>query len=97
MSKYISIKITATKFIIKPLISGLVMAIAAYLVYRLMTTLIGMDYIANALSVVVAIIIAAIVYFTMICITKVLNKEEIELLPMGTKIYNVLNKIHIYK
>lgn len=96
MSKYISIKITVNKFIIKPLISGIVMATAAYLTYKLFIMLMGMSFIANAISVVISIIIAAIVYFFMICITKVLNKDEIELLPMGAKIYFILEKLHIY-
>lgn len=97
MSRYISIKITAKKFIIKPLISALVMAVAAIVAYKASISITGFSFITNAAVVVISILFAAIVYFAMIFVTKTLSKEEIELLPMGAKIYRILAKLHLYK
>ncbi len=96
MSKYISIKITLAKFIVKPLIAGGVMAFVAIGVYKLVMLLHFGAMLTNLVATVVSIIISAIVYCVMIVILKTLTKEEIELLPMGTKIYRVLTKLHIY-
>lgn len=97
ISKYVSIKVTVQRFIVKPLISGIVMAIAAYVVYTSITAFIANSYLVNLIATLFAIGIAAIVYFVMVFATKILTKEEIELMPMGTKIYNILCKLHFYK
>ena len=97
ISKCVSIKVTVPKFIVKPLISGIVMAIAAYGVYVAITSFTPNSYLINLVATLLAIGIAAIVYFIMVFATKILTKEEIELMPMGTKIYNILCKLHFYK
>lgn len=96
MSRYISIKITMMKFVVKPIISGIVMAVVALGVYKLFEALMGSSYMGNLMATLISILAAAIVYGIMIIVTKTLNKEEIELLPMGTKLYSVLKKIHLY-
>ena len=97
MSKYISIKITVNKFIVKPLIAGGIMCVFTVLIYKLVMFIFGAySFIANLTAALVAIAVAAIVYAVLIFILKILTKEEIELLPMGTRIYNLLKKMHIY-
>ena len=97
MSKYISIKITLAKFIVKPLISGGVMNVVALVVYKLIMTLLNLGaFGTNLIATVISIILAAIVYCVMIVVLKTLTKDEVELLPMGAKIYKLLTKLHIY-
>ncbi len=97
MSKYISIKITLTKFIVKPLIAGTVMSVVALGVYKLMMMILNLGaFGTNLIAAVISIILAAIVYCVMIVILKTLTKEEVELLPMGAKVYKLLTKLHIY-
>jgi len=97
ISKYITIKVTISKFIAKPLISGGIMAIAAYGVYRAIISLILPSYIGNLIATLSSIAAAAIIYFAMVFATKILTKEEIMLMPMGTKIYSLLCKLRFYK
>ncbi len=98
MSKYISIKITLAKFIVKPLVAGGVMAVVAFGVYKLIAAFLSLGAImTNLIATVASIAIAAIVYCVMIIVLKILTKEEIELLPMGAKIYRLLIKLGIYK
>lgn len=97
MSKYISIKIGLIKYIIKPLGAGIIMGIIALLTYKGCISILNISaFTANLLATVIAIIIAAVVYFAMIVIFKVLNKKEIEMLPGGKFIYSKLSKTNLY-
>lgn len=46
---------------------------------------------------ILALIIAVIVYALAVIVLKVFNKEEIMMIPFGTKIYDMLTKMGIYK
>lgn len=98
MTKYISINITFGKYILKPLISGLIMGGAAIGIYKLLVFIIPASaFISNLIAAMAAIIIAAAVYFVLVFALKILDKSEIELLPSGAKLYSVLNRIGLYK
>ena len=51
----------------------------------------------NAISTVVAICIAIIVYLFLILILKILDREDYHMLPYGDKIYNALVKFKLQK
>lgn len=55
------------------------------------------NIVGNKLSTVISIIIGALIYVTTILVSKILKKEEILMIPFGTKIYNLLVKLRIYK
>lgn len=93
LAKHLTIKISLMKYIIKPVVSGLVMMAAAWAVHRGMIMLVH----SNLIAVITAIAVAAILYFALVFSLKVLTKEEIIDLPAGTKIYGFLQKIHLYK
>lgn len=98
MTKYISINITFGKYILKPLISGLIMGGAAIGIYKLLVFIIPASaFISNLIAAMAAIIIAAAVYFILVFALKILDKSEIELLPSGAKLYSALNRIGLYK
>ena len=97
LAKNCSLKMPMMKYFIKPLIAGVSMGFAAILVYKGCSIIIGTGFIMNAISTMIAIIVAALVYFLLVFKLKILSEDEIKQLPAGKKIYNGLCKIHLYK
>ena len=52
--------------------------------------------IPGKLATIVAIIIAALIYFISLAILKIFNEEEIKSLPAGDKILKIFKKVKIY-
>ena len=93
LSKNIPISMSLKKYVIKPLGCSCVMGIVAYLVYSGLFVLTS----SNTLSIVVSIGVAVISYFAIIFLTGALDKQEIEMLPMGDKLYKISEKLRIKK
>ncbi len=93
LSRRLTIKISFVKFILKPLICVGVMGAAARIIYEALMMLVH----SNIISVIVSILAAMCVYAVMLILTKVLTKEEIELLPAGNKLYSFLSSKKLYK
>lgn len=99
LSKYVSLKMTFSKYVLKPLISCLVMGVVALVAYygaKFGFGHIAGAYVTEVLATVIAIALAAVVYVIMISRLKILDKNEIEMLPKGQKVYAFLEKHHIY-
>ena len=92
LRKYIKIDIKFTKHILKPVFSALVMGVVAYGTHHILLGTIG-----NSKATIIAILVGIITYGAMIIITKTLNKEDLYMVPFGTKIYKALVKLGIYK
>ncbi len=97
MIKYISLKITLIKYIVKPLIAGIIMGAAAVGIYRLVSLAAGTGFTGNLIATLTAIVIAAAVYVILIAVLKILDRKEIEMLPGGAGIYRRWRKIGLYK
>ena len=93
LSRNLSLKLSFKKYVARPLFCALLMGISALLVYKLIMFFTA----SNLLSVVLSTGLSAIIYFVMVFSAKVLSKEEIEMLPMGTKIYSFIKKVHLIK
>lgn len=91
LSRNIPVSFSAGKYILKPLGCSAVMGIAAFLIYKALFVLTA----SNIISVFAAIISAVIIYFALIFVTHTLNREEIEMLPMGDKLYRLLSRYHL--
>lgn len=92
LRKTIKLNLTFLKFVVKPIIAVIIMGICSYFSYITLTSII-----AEKLATIVSILIAVIIYTLAIIALKVLEKEEIEMLPAGNKIYKVLEKLKIYE
>ena len=97
LAKNCKLNIKPMKYIVKPIIAGVVMGIVAVGVYKLSMLVCPSGFIGNLISTVIAIAIAAVVYFFTVFMLKILSEDEIKQLPMGTKIYNGLVKLKFYK
>ena len=92
LSKYIKLDIKFSKHIFKPLFSAGTMGIAAYLTHKTLINVIG-----NSKATIIAIFVGIITYAIMIIATKTLDKEDMYMIPFGTKLYKLLTKLGIYK
>ena len=72
---------------IKPLIGGALCGLTAWCVYALLG-----DRLGNSIATVVAIGLAAIVYFAFILFSKTIKKDDVEFLPKAKKIEKILEK-----
>ena len=89
--KHIKLNLTFFKFMIKPLFATGIMGICSYFIYSNLLGIIG-----NKLAIIVAIVVAIIIYALATIVLKIFDKEEILKLPMGDKIYKLFEKLKIY-
>ncbi len=89
LSRNISLKISAIKYIIKPGVCAGIMGACAYFIHKLCINALGSNIIAVAIS----IIMAVIIYFALVFAVNILSDEEIKMLPMGDKLLKLLSKI----
>lgn len=87
----INLKLKLKKNIAKPLLAGFIMGAAILIIQYILKSSMN-----NIILTLLAIIIGAIAYIVSIIYLKVLDKEEILLLPMGDKLYRILRKMKVY-
>ncbi len=97
MRKYIDIKLTPVKYIVKPVTASVIMGIAAFVIYKLVTLVMGTGLLGNAIGLLAAVLCAVIIYAGLVIAFKILEKDEIMLLPSGAKLYGLLVKLGLYK
>ena len=85
-----------TTFVL-PFIASAVMGLVCLGINKLFGLIPGNSYGINLLSVVFCIIIAVIVYFAILFLTKGLNHEDMLNFPMGLRIEKVAKKLHLMK
>ncbi len=91
LKKYIKINI-GLKEVLKVILATVMMAICMLFIYN---NLLGIF--SKKLCIILAIILAVIIYILLILILKIFSKDEIEMVPYGSKIYFVLKKLKIHK
>lgn len=92
LNGHVNMHIKFKTHIIKPVISAVGMGIIVYMGYNIMHM-----FLSNTISTLLAICLGAISYVLLILFTKTLSKEDIMMIPYGTKIYSILVKLRIYK
>ena len=92
LNGHVNMHIKFKTHIIKPVISAVGMGIIVYMGYNIMHMFLG-----NTISTLLAICLGAISYVLLILFTRTLSKEDIMMIPYGTKIYSILVKLRIYK
>ena len=89
--KNIKLNLGFSKLVFKPIIATIIMGICSYFIFNLINGII-----IEKMATIIAIIIAVIIYALSIIALKIFSKEEIYMLPYGTKIYGLLEKLKIY-
>lgn len=88
----LKVKFDLKKNMLKPAIATVIMGVIVLISYKLFNMIMG-----NTLSTLLSIIIGVITYGISILALNVLSKEDIMMIPFGTKLYHLLVKFHIYK
>ena len=92
LRKSIKIRFSFSKYIVKPIISTIIMSVCSYSIY------LGISSIFSAkVATILAIGSAVVVYILAIVALKIFTKEEIHMIPYGQKIYKILEKLGVYK
>ena len=80
-----------TKTFMKPILSALVMGVAAHYVYKVIYMLVPV----NLAALIPAIFVAVIIYFTLVIKIGALSEEELAHIPKGTMIIRMAKKLHL--
>lgn len=91
LRRYADISLDVRSIFITPLCAALIMgagALASYKLFFLITS-------SNAVSTLAAILIAVIVYFVTVFLTRAVTKEEIMMIPKGDMIYRLAVRMKI--
>lgn len=92
LRKSIKIRFSFSKYIVKPIISTIIMSVCSYAIY------IGLNKIFSiSIASILAILSAIMIYVLAIIALKLFTKEEIYMIPYGQKLYRLLLKFGIYK
>ncbi len=93
VKKHLGYKLPVMKAFVKPLVAAGVMAVVAGLSYY------GMYYLvkSNVISLLVAVVLAVMVYFALVIKCKVITEEEMSSLPKGNLIKKVAKKLHLIR
>lgn len=91
LKRSIKIDTKLSKFVIKPLLATFIMSIISYGLYINIIKIIGVK-----LATVISLVVAVLIYGLAVAVLKILTKEEILMLPLGSKIYKILKKLRIY-
>lgn len=87
-----NIKLTFIKYIFKPILASIIMCICSYSILNLLKGIM-----IEKLVTIITLIFAVIIYFISIIILKLFSEEEIVKLPCGNQLYQLLQKMKIYK
>ncbi len=83
-----------------PLSASLWMAIVSFLCFfsfRKLFSLCTGDYVANALSLMITLLVAVVMYFVVFLLLKGMTKEEMYQFPMGRKMYVMARRMKLMK
>ena len=87
LRRNIKIKLTFSKFVVKPILATLIMAICSYFVFMILSGII-----VEKVAIIITILFAVLIYGISIIFTK----EEMYMIPYGQKLYAILQKVGIY-
>lgn len=90
--KTIKLDIKIIKYIVKPIFATIIMAICSYYTFLLIQGIIS-----ARIATIISILIAIIIYTVSVVIFKILDKEEMKMIPYGIKIVKILERLGIYK
>lgn len=92
LQKNIKLHFECGRMIIAPIIASVIMGVSTYLINQALNNIVRMS-----ISTILSIIFGALIYIVLIFALKILRKEDIMMIPFGSKIYSVLIKLKIYK
>ncbi len=92
LRKYADIELDMKSIFLKPLLAAAVMGVVTVAVYKGAGLIMG-----NAVSVLLAMLAAVVVYFVTVFLSGAVTKDEIELIPKGDLIYRIADRMHLVR
>jgi len=92
LSHNLDIKISFVKYILKPIVSSLIMGVFAYMTFEGMSKLMS-----GKIAVCAAILAAIVIYAALIVSMRILSRDDILMLPAGKKILKFYQKLGQYR
>jgi stage V sporulation protein B len=92
LRKYADIELDMKSIFLKPLLAAAVMGVVTVAVYKGAGLIMG-----NAVSVLLAMMAAVVVYFVTVFLSGAVTKDEIELIPKGDLIYRIADRMHLVR
>ena len=101
LKKNMKLDLNFNKFILKPVVATIIMSVCSYGSYIGITkffinNIVNLGISTEKVATILAMIIAVVIYIIAVAILKIFTREEIESLPMGNKIYKIMEKAKIY-
>ena len=93
LKKYTDVSLDFKSIFVKPLVAALIMGASAIVSYKLLLMITS----SNSISTLLAILIAAAVYFVSVFKTNAVTKDEIELIPKGDLLYRLAVRLKVAK
>ncbi len=90
LQKNIKLHLKCWRMVIAPIFASIFMGVCTYFINQGLNTMIGQN-----MSTIISIILGAVIYIITIFVLKILKKEDIMMIPFGTKIYAVLVKLRL--
>ena len=87
--RYIKLEINVPKCFIKPILASALMGVAVWLVHYCLAPL------GNTASTLLSILVGVVVYGLLVLLTKSLDREDLEGMPMGGKLAALLQKMRL--
>lgn len=92
-AKYANFRPSIRRVFLKPLVSAALCGAGAIGSYVLFTNILGQ----SRINTILAIGVAAVVYFAAIVLLGALERDDFEFIPMGSKLLRVFDKLHLIK
>ncbi len=92
LKKHMKLDLKFSKFIVKPFLATIIMAVCSYAVYLLLG---GIN--AGKVVTIISILVAVIIYVLALIALKIFTKEELLMVPYGGKLYKILERLGLYK
>ena len=85
INRALKLHIPKVRYIVKPLVAGIIMGVSVYFINMGLNTVI-----TDNVSTILSILAGAIIYVVLIFVLKILTKEEIMMIPFGSKLLGKL-------
>jgi stage V sporulation protein B len=93
LERYIEYRQETIKTFVIPTVSAGLMGIFVYFIYKGFRVLTG----SNTLATLISLLLAIIIYFTLVIFLKGIEEEELRSLPKGDLIIGILQRVNILK
>lgn len=93
LARTIKLDVKPVKYVIKPIVATSIMCVCSYCLYLILSSMV----IPAKIVTIISLVFAVVIYFMAIIALKIFTREEIFMIPYGTKIYKVLERLGIYK